>query len=249
MAWPLAGAILIRGGRVITRGFSRPSLRPQLSSSGSGRSSYSPGSTAIDLSINVKGLPEVRGALQKLAAEEINIAIAAGLNRTALRMQRRSITSMPKALDRPTPFTLNAVGLYKADRNRRSAKLFIRPIQARYLKSTIRGGTLPTILEPVQIKLDRHGNIRGKRKGMEAIARQGRNRFVAEINGITGVWQRVGPKGRKLKLLAKVERNARRHPQWDFFGNAEATARRHLRDDVAQALDEALKLTEQRARW
>lgn len=199
--------------------------------------------------ITLLGDKEVKAALRKLGQEELNIAIAAGLNRTGLRMQRRSITGMSRALDRPTIFTLNATRVLKADRNRLSAKLYIQRIQASYLRYAIRGGTLPTVLEPIEIRLDRHGNIRGKRKGMEAIARQGRNRFVAEINGITGVWQRVGPKGGKLKLLAKVERNARRHPQWDFFGNAEATARRHLRDDVAQALDEALKLTEQRGRW
>lgn len=191
--------------------------------------------------IQLLGLDEARRALRSLGRERMNIAIAAGLNRTAIQMQRRSVMDMSRALDRPTPFTLNAPRVLRADRNRLSAKLYIQPIQARYLRYAIRGGTLPTLLEPIEVRLDRHGNIRGKRKGMDAIARQGRRRFVATINGTTGVWQRHGPRARKLKLLVKASENVRRTPRWDFFASAERVARDRLQRDIRDAIARELK--------
>lgn len=188
------------------------------------------------MSVQLLGFDEAQAALRRLGREGMNIAIAAGVNRTAVQMQRATITSMSRTIDRPTPFTLNATAIHRADRNRLSAKLYIRPIQARYLRYAIQGGTLPTILEPIQVNTDRHGNIRGKRGGMQKIASMGRKRFVATINGTTGVWQRHGPGGRRIKLLVKSNENARREPRWDFFGIGERVARQRLQRDVREAI-------------
>jgi len=188
------------------------------------------------MSITLLGDREVANALRSLGREKMNIAIAAGINRTAVQVDRKLKMEMSRTLDRPTPFTLNAIRTYKADRNRLSAKLFIQPIQARYLHYAIRGGTLPTILEPIQISLDQHGNIRGKRGGMQKIASMGAKRFVATINGTTGVWQRHGPKGRRLKLLVKSNANREREPRWDFFGIGERVARQRLANDIREAI-------------
>jgi hypothetical protein len=171
----------------------------------------------------------------------MNIAIAAGINRTAVQMDRKLKMEMARTLDRPTPFTLNATKVWKAERNKLRATVYIQRIQASYLRYTIQGGRLPTVLEPINIRLDRHGNIRGKRKGMEAIARQGRKRFVATINGTTGVWQRHGPKGRKLKLLVHVGENRQRSKRWDFFGIGERVARERLQRDVREAVRRELR--------
>lgn len=192
------------------------------------------------MSITLLGLDEAQRALRKLGREKMNIAIAAGVNRTLVQVDRDAKMGMARSLDRPTPFTLNATGMFKANRNRLQATLFIKRIQARYLKYAIQGGTLPTVLEPIEVRTDRHGNIRGKRGGMEKIASMGRNRFIATINGVSGVWQRYGPKARKLKLLVKVGENARRQPRWDFFGIGERTIRGRLQRDVREAVQREL---------
>ena len=194
------------------------------------------------MSITLLGDREAATALRRLGRERMNIAIAAGLNRTMVQIDRDLKTGMTRTLDRPTPFTLNALRTFKADRNRLSAKLYIQPIQARYLQYAVKGGRLETIIEPIQITLDRHGNIRGKRGGLKKIASMGRNRFVATINGATGVWQRYGPKGRKLKLLVKSSQNRQRRPRFDFFGIAERTAQRRLATDIREAIAREIRL-------
>ncbi len=186
--------------------------------------------------VKLLGLKEAQAALRKLGQERMNIAIAAGVNRTAVQIERTEKIEMARKLDRPTPFTLNALRIFKADRNRLAALLFVQPIQARYLRYAISGGTLPTILEPVNIRLDRHGNIRGKKGGMDKIAAMGRKRFVATINGTTGVWQRHGPKARKLKLLVIASRDRQRRPRFDFFGVGERIAVARLQRDVREAI-------------
>jgi len=186
--------------------------------------------------LELLGDKEVSAALKKLGRERLNIAIAAGVNRTAVQVDRAEKVEMARRLDRPTPFTLNALGLYRADRNRLQATLFIRRIQAAYLRYAISGGTLPTILEPVNIRLDRHGNIRGKRGGMDKIAAMGRKRFVATINGTTGVWERYGPKARKLRLLVVASENRARRARFDFFETGERVATQRLQRDVADAI-------------
>jgi hypothetical protein len=188
------------------------------------------------VSVKLLGLDEAQAALKKLGRERMNIAIAAGVNRTAVQMERKLKVEMVNKLDRPTPFTLNAVRVWKAERNKLRATVYVQRIQASYLRYAIQGGRLPTILEPIQVRTDRHGNIRGKRGGMQKIAGMGRNRFVATINGTTGVWQRHGPKGRKLKLLVKSSENKERRPRWDFFGIGERVARERLQSDVREAI-------------
>jgi len=199
--------------------------------------------------INIHGLPEVSAALRQLAREEVNIAIAAALNRTSLAIERKEKMALSRDLDRPTPFTLNSVARYKADRNRLSAKVFVRPIQSKYLETMVRGGRLPTVLTPINVNLDRHGNIRGKKKGLAGIRGSSRKKFIANINGTLGVWQRHGPKGRKLRLLVQVDRNQRRDPRWDFYGIAERTAQERLRNDMRDTLADALATTVERGRW
>lgn len=188
------------------------------------------------MTVKLLGLEEATAALRKLGRERMNIAIAAGVNRTMVQMDRKLKLEMARTLDRPTPFTLNATGMYKADRNRLQATLFIKRIQAGYLQYAIKGGRLPTVLEPIEVRTDRHGNIRGKRGGMAKIASMGRNRFVATINGITGVWQRYGPKARKLKLLVKASEDRPRAPRWDFYSIGERVARERLQRDVREAI-------------
>ena len=193
-------------------------------------------------SVQLLGLDEVQRALSKLGQERLNIAIAAGINRTAVQADRTLKIEMTRTIDRPTPFTLNATRIWKAERNKLRATLSIQRIQAQYLIYAIKGGTLPTILEPINISTDRHGNIRGKKGGMQKIASTGRKRFVATINGTTGVWQRYGAKGRKLKLLVKASKNRERRPRWDFFEIGERVVRERLQRDVREAVQREIGL-------
>lgn len=192
------------------------------------------------LNIRIEGLEQLQRRLANMP-EQFNRATAAGINRTARAIEQHQLAALESSLDRPTPFTMNAIQVYEArPKPDPSAIIQLRPLQARYLIHTIRGARLPVILEPINIRLNRYGNIVGKSKGLEGIAAKGARRFVATINGTTGVWERAR-KGRGLKLLVRVARNVERKPRWDFYGVAERVARDRLTRDVSEAVEAELR--------
>lgn len=216
------------------------------------------------MSIQLLGFDEAQRALQQLGREKLNIAIAAGLNRTLVQVDRDIKTEMPRALDRPTPFTLNSTRLAKADRNKLTGRLFVMDRQAKYLSTTVRGGRIDT-LTPVGATTDQYGNLAGKkatRKTLIKIARRlGRGRlganglpkdmFIGTIHGEYGLWKRFpetrykrsdgGWTARKPDLLVRVDKGVDRRPRFDFFGIAERTAQRRLAADIREAIARELR--------
>jgi hypothetical protein len=211
------------------------------------------------MSITLLGFDEAQRALQQLGREKMNIAIAAGLNRTLVQVDRALKTAMPRALDRPTPFTLNSTRLAKADRNKLRGRLFVMDRQAKYLSTTVRGGRINT-LTPIGATTNQYGNLPGKkaeRQTLVKIARKlkrGRlgpnglpkDLFIGTVQGVYGLWQRYpgtryrrsggGWTSRKPKLLVRVDENVNRRARFDFFGIAERTVQRRLADDIREAI-------------
>ncbi len=194
------------------------------------------------LDILVEGLDEVRRQVSALG-RDINGALAEGVNRTMRAVEQNELVALEAQTDRPTPFSVNALKIYKATPSRSSALLFVQPMQARYLKYAIEGGQIPVTLTPTRsARLNQYGNIPGKRRGLVGIKGRTRSRFIAEINGVYGVWQRTGRRGaRGLRLLVKVERSAPRDTRWKYYETAEDVARRRLMGDVINAIDRLLR--------
>ena len=189
------------------------------------------------ISIRVEGLDQLQRHLRRFP-QAVKTGLANGINRTARAIEQHQLIEMERTLDRPTPFTLNAIKVSpaRADKPNPSAIIYIQPLQAKYLATAIHGGQLPTILTPINIKLNRYGNVTGKRGGMEAIAAKGKKRFIATINGTTGVWERRGRGGRQLKLLVMVKRDQPRQPRFDFYGIGQRVASERLTRDVVEAI-------------
>lgn len=170
-------------------------------------------------------------------------ATAAGLNRTVKAVEQHELVEMERAIDKPTPFTLNAFVVWKAKprAGRLNAQLRMRPLQAKYLRVTIEGGNVSTITPTKAIRLSKYGNIPGKKGGgVRSIAARGKRRFVAEIKGVYGVWERYGRGGSKLRLLAKVEHSARREKRFDFYGIGHRVARQRMVKDVEREVRKLL---------
>ena len=143
----------------------------------------------IDISIkaDVKAAKKMLRGFQK----QIPFATATALTDTVKAVQRAEQKQMPRKLDRPTPFTIRGIAFEKATKSKLSARVFILPIQARYLRYQIEGGTrratgrgfgVPT----KRARLNKFGNIPGRRKGLV----KKKNQFIGEIGGILGVWER-----------------------------------------------------------
>jgi hypothetical protein len=157
-------------------------------------------------------------------------------------MYREAEHALDQHIDRPTPYTARGVKLFKARADRLDAELFIQPDQAKYLKYAIEGGRIPTNLKPTRAtRLNQYGNIPGMQRGLEGIKGRARTKFIGEINGILGVWQRYGRGGTKLKLLVKVERDAPRTARLPWYETAERVASRRLQRDIGVAIGRALQ--------
>lgn len=195
------------------------------------------------VSVRVEGLERIQRLLERrLGPRAMQEAMAKGINKTAATANAELTQGLSRHLDRPTPFTLKAIKTSKAKpKPEPSAIVYVQPLQARYLKWPIYGGTIDSIITPAAGRLNRYGNIPGKRGGLEKIKGANPKRFIAEIKGDYGVWQRYGPKGRKVKPIALVSRRSPRSKIYDFEDIGKKSVKRVLQRDVREALVEVLR--------
>jgi hypothetical protein len=157
-------------------------------------------------------------------------------------VEQSQLNALETNIDAPSPFTLNAIGIQPANARHLDSTLYIRPIQADYLKYAIEGGVVPKTIVPFNIKRDRHGNVPGKRRGWAGMARR-RSDFVSKIErgrakGKTGLWRKEGA---SAFLLALTDKQARREKRWPYYETAARVVEKRLRSDVLSAIDAAAK--------
>jgi hypothetical protein len=116
--------------------------------------------SAIKISVDSKALMK---SLDKLKKEQFPFAMATALNATAERLKKAEQTNMKKIIDRPTPFTVNSVGMRKAHKGRLEARVYIKPIAETYLLPYEFGGTnklnSKALLKPVDQAVNKYGNL------------------------------------------------------------------------------------------
>lgn len=180
----------------------------------------------------------LREALRKLGPE-LPVALSAGLNRTMAAIEQAELNAMETHLHKPIPFTLAGLGVQKSHPRHLDATLYIRPIQAKYLKYAIEGGVIDAIIAPVAVKLTPAGNIPGKKRGLAGIGTR-KNDFVSRVKtpgraqGKVGLWRRQGDSAR---LLAVVDKGAKREKRLPYYETAQKTAGERLQRDVLAAID------------
>ena len=145
----------------------------------------------IGVNVDMKGIMK---SLKQVEKKEIPYAIEVGLNLTAKDINKRLKHVMPAYIDRPKPFTLNAFGFTRATKAKQFATLFIKDIQEKYLRWTIKGGSqvkrgryLFGVPVPTpNITLNKFGNIPGRRTGLA----KKKNQFIGKVRGTAGVWEK-----------------------------------------------------------
>lgn len=80
-------------------------------------------------------------ALIREIAEEGGFAVVSALTAVGKDIEAAERTGLEASIDRPSPFTLNAFGTQAATKANPVARVFMRPIQSRYLQWLIDGGT------------------------------------------------------------------------------------------------------------
>lgn len=200
--------------------------------------------------MDIKVKADLREITRGLRAyrRQIPFATAVALTRTANDVKDAEQKQINKQVDRPVRFTVNAIGIRPANKRTLTAEVFVKTIQARYLRYQIEGGIrrgkggitgVPTRNQ----KLNQYGNIPGRRRKAPAW-RQGKTTtaktFIATIKGVRGVWERYGRGGRQVRLLVAFEQRVRYRKRLDFYGAAEATVNKRFAINFARAFNSAV---------
>lgn len=142
-------------------------------------------------------LREFARGLRDVAQRQMPFAVAMGLNRLAERAIDAEQKNESKVLDRPRPFTQNALRVRKASKGNPTAVVYMMDRTAKYLRPYQFGGrnalNSKVLLKPVQSEkdLDQFGNL--PRRYMAQM--KGRSDvFVGTVQTkagpVTGLWQR-----------------------------------------------------------
>ena len=158
-------------------------------------------------------IAEVRKGLSDMARSQLPFATAEAINTTLGDIQKNETRRLPRALDRPTSFTLKAFAILRASKRRAVGAVFAKDAQADYLKFAEEPQTRTpdgeSLVVPVAQKRNKYGNMA---RGALDRAQAGGKAFASRRGGHLppGIFQRVGGKrSRRLKMLAAFEPVAR----------------------------------------
>jgi hypothetical protein len=175
--------------------------------------------------------------LENDRARKLPRVMAAALTRTAADVRADAARRIASVFDRPVTFTRRAIYTANAKPSRLSARVGIKPIQAKYLGLQEDGGTRRparrALLIPVRARLNRYGNLS---RGQVARLLARPDTFSGSINGHGGIWQRTRSGG--LKLLIAYAASARYRARFGFVAGAEAEATASLPGQFARAFAE-----------
>ena len=161
------------------------------------------------MQISVKSnIKEVTKGLNSIQKKQIPFATARALTFTAKDGAKYINKASTKFVDRPNPFTKRAFAFLKATKQTLTSTVFAKDVQGTYLKHIVEGTTRnrrrgkPYPVSASKGLLDAYGNF-GKGYSRIRSAKKKKNRFIANIKGTEGLWERLP--NNKLKLLAGFE--------------------------------------------
>lgn len=147
----------------------------------------------IDVQSNLK---EFQQKLDSFARQQLPFATARALTTLAGMVRDEERVSMGSVFDRPTPFTINSVGVKPAKKTDLTAIVFVKDIAASYLQPYETGGvnklTGNVFLRPGGVGLNKYGNLP---RNKIAQLKSRKDVFIGPVkfksgSVINGVWQR-----------------------------------------------------------
>jgi hypothetical protein len=158
---------------------------------------HTQGHSMADISISVHtNIKELSKKLDAYAYKQLPFATATALTALGRIVQKAEQQAIGSVFDRPTPFTVNSVGVKPARKDIPTAEVFVKDIAAAYLAPYEFGGVNKlngkALLKPVNQPVNQFGNL-GRKDIANLKARS--DVFVGKVktrNGeeIDGVWQR-----------------------------------------------------------
>ena len=203
--------------------------------------------SSFDISVHAN-VKEISRSLSRLAHSQINFATAQALTSLAKEVQADEIRNIATTFRKPKPFTQKSVGIQGARKDTLQAKVFVRPIAAKYLEPYEKGGSHVlsgrALINPKNIKLDRYGQL--PRKALARLKAR-KDVFIGKIKtskgAVNGVWQRI-PAKRKLpahlKLLIRFGDSLPVKKRLNYRSRAQAIVDRRFNAVFAEAMSKAL---------
>jgi hypothetical protein len=190
---------------------------------------------------------QLQKRLNLIATSQLPFVVSKALNATAVMAKAAVQKHFQDVLDRPTPFTQNAVTIRYATKSNLTAFVLVKDKQAAYLKRQEAGGVrTPTntsgsgqksYLMPLKanIDLNQYGNLpRNITKSLKGR----KDVFAGTVNGHGGFFQRL-PDG-KLKMLIAFENTSTYKPVLGFKETVNKVAESTLNGNFKEAWATAL---------
>ena len=191
----------------------------------------------LSVSVDINGVERYLDKVQK----QVPFAISQALNDVAFDSRKALRAQAIKKLDRPTKFTLDGFRVVKAKKTNLESVVYVEGKRVGYMIWQIKGGVRQAKNKgtgvPVNARLNKYGNIPGRKKGLVKNSKQ----FIGTVKGVTGVWQKAGGKRNpKLKLMTAFEKSVRYSARFPFDkiikGVVKNKFRSHFNKRMANAL-------------
>jgi len=195
----------------------------------------------LSIQSDIKKATRLLGAMKK----QVPFAASIAMNKTAASIQKVEKAAMKRELDQPRPATVKGIRVSRSNKRNLRAAVFVLPAIDKFLRYQVQGGTRSprgkAEAVPVQLRLNRYGNIPGRRQGKLAKLLNRPDTFSGTVKGVAGIYQRVGKGKRFLKLLVAYENRVTYKRRFNFYDHAERTARRTWSRNFNQAIKSAIR--------
>ena len=193
-------------------------------------------------------LQEIQKSLGDFAYRQVPFAAAQALTALARQVQVAEQKALQTTLDRPTPFTVNSIGVRAARKDNLVAIVYVKDIAAGYLAPYEFGGlnklNSRALLKPVNAKLNRYGNL--PRNALASLKRRA-DVYVGPVKTkrgeVNGVWKRIkATKGKPahLVLLIRFEDAHLATQHLDYRARAQAIVAANFNKEFGKALAKAM---------
>lgn len=198
--------------------------------------------------INVRAqVKELEKKVSNAAFKQLPFATAQTLTELARRVADEEKRNEAAVLDRPRPFTQDAVGVIRATTKSLEATVFLKDITARYLEPYEFGGQNAlngrAVMTPVGAKsdLDQYGNLPrnwlAKLKGRKDIHI---GTIQTKRGPVSGVWQRTVDEGAAVSVTRLTKSGAVRTSKTRMGTNTSGKLKLLVRFDDAHAVRQHL---------
>ena len=195
------------------------------------------------MQLNIKG--DIKAAEKALGTlkKQVPFAASVAINNTTRDVQKVEHAAAKRELDEPRTSTIKGIRYQASNKRNLTGAVFVVSHVDKFLRYQIHGGIRRPRASaealPVNVRLNRYGNIIGRRQGKLRKLEARQDTYRAVIGGVYGLWQRTKKQG--IRLLVAYEQRITYRPRFRFYEHAERTVNRRWRRHFETAIQYAIR--------